>query len=575
MAVRSLEHVLSFLLFPHNYDVCTCDLRPTMAIACASPWLKEQVLLHGAYALGSCSFELKELPETAAAVAEVGEKRWLEHQLRYTSHVAELSRGRSSVCVGGRSPRGRPLASGRLRPYVRRLTIHLYKDEDSRRDEERMRTAAERQQQPRAPIPPLSSVIAWWRPLGWAVNLKGRRCSLAEMEALLQTVQGAWSCPVSGLCVEGYSRPNPEEEKEAVSRLMNAAADTLRCLEVECLEMLPSPPARSDLHHHVSTEGETARKGEVRRLLLKSCASRFSDVAAWLRDSPLEALLIHEGTPFHTSLHLSKGSRSNGGGPPVTELTPLTPPTLRRLMLNGTDVTPEHVASIRCRQGLLRLGLTDCDQIDEVDLAGMEHLEALFLERCHIASTDSLVHLARCKTLVLLNVSGCSEIVDLNVVAELPRLRELFAYHTGVTNGGILGLGMCTSLEKLNLGSCQRVTDVTPLGTLTALKELHLWGTRVNNHGIAALSGCTSLAELLLDGCQRVTDVTPLSTLPHLRWLSLIDTGVTPSGIAALSKCPTLEVLAIAGTEIVDAPRLWNRHSVREFLSRVVSDQHP
>lgn len=543
--IRGLAGVLDFLAC-HDNRTCRrdCDLRPIFAMAAVSPWCREQFFERGSYFLGDVGFELTPLQGDAAAVAELGGEAWELHQQQQLTYAIAQELDTHHHHHRGRVPS----------PGARRLTIRPYRQDPLPLVAGTVKAAP--------PPPPLREVIAWWRPAACSVRLEGFWDAVPVIAQLMDLVQSDWGCPVTGLGFDlslGAGDPGGAEEEAALHRTAAdciARADgTLRFLEVQSLTSLPPP---------VPGLGRTS---PVTTLSLGYCAVPLPVVIAWLKGARLEELYLTRGDVFTPLMH--RAPPAEEGRTEATELTALTPPSLHRLVLDRTNVTPRHLASIACRRGLVQLSLAECDQVDEVPLHGMESLRVLSLNRCPITSTAALAGLASCQRLVTLIVSGCADIADLNCLAELPCLRELFAHQSGVSNEGIARLGECGGLEKVNLGGCRRLTDVRPLGRLRRLKELHLWSTKADAAGIATLGGCTALTECVLDECTQLTDVSALAGLPALRYLSLIRSSVTVAGVAALAACPALESLALAGTEVADAPRMWNHQSITAFLERV------
>ncbi|KPA81975.1 hypothetical protein ABB37_03159 [Leptomonas pyrrhocoris] len=241
--------------------------------------------------------------------------------------------------------------------------------------------------------------------------------------------------------------------------------------------------------------------------------------------------------------------------------------TLYRLILDNTNVAVSNLDQLKCARALETLSLIDCRKINSFDAASFPELRVLLLGRTPISS-DTMTGIETCRHLKLINLGGCREITDINVLGKLKEIREIFVHETNVTNDGIVGLTGCENLEKLNLGGCRHISDVNHLGCLTALKELHLWSTKVSNQGIHGLCHCSSLTELVLDDCTRITDVTSLGWLPSLRWLSLLGTEVNSDGIKELIHCRNIETLALAGTRVDRPPKLWRHEAIMEYLSK-------
>ncbi|GET92090.1 hypothetical protein, unknown function [Leishmania tarentolae] len=239
--------------------------------------------------------------------------------------------------------------------------------------------------------------------------------------------------------------------------------------------------------------------------------------------------------------------------------------TVRHLTLDNTNVTASHLNHLKWTDYLQTLSLMDCRKIHSLQIGAFPELRRLFLCRTPIEN-ESLKGVESCSHLRIVNLGGCQEVNDVNVLGALKQLRELFLHGTGVTDGGIAAIASCEGLEKLNLGGCISISDVNHLGRLANLLELHLWSTRVTNAGIRGLASCCAMVELILDDCVRITDVSPLGCLQSLRWLSLIGTEVDAHGVKALIQSQKLETLALGGTRIAHPPKLWSHEAIVEYL---------
>ena len=122
------------------------------------------------------------------------------------------------------------------------------------------------------------------------------------------------------------------------------------------------------------------------------------------------------------------------------------------------------------------------------------------------------------------------------ILAELPKLTELYLGHNKITN--VSALAGLTQLTKLDL-SQNNITDVSDLKSLTSLTDLDLEDNSIGS--IEGLSPLTGLQRLNLNANHRLTDVTPLAGLTQLTHLSLSRNrivDVTP--LAGLTQLQTL-----------------------------------
>jgi hypothetical protein len=102
--------------------------------------------------------------------------------------------------------------------------------------------------------------------------------------------------------------------------------------------------------------------------------------------------------------------------------------------------------------------------------------------------------------------------VDLEVLADLPELNEVYLSGTGITDAGL-----------------------SQLVHLPRLEALHLNGTRITDVGLARLAELTNLEILFLDSTQ-ITDggLVHLTRLTKLQTLSICSTKVGEKGLSML-----------------------------------------
>jgi len=124
-----------------------------------------------------------------------------------------------------------------------------------------------------------------------------------------------------------------------------------------------------------------------------------------------------------------------------------------------------------------------------------------------------------------LDLSGCSELMDLGPLAGLTALQSLdITFCEGITDlGPLAGL---TALQSLELTSCKGITDLGPLAGLTALQSLELTSCK-GITDLGPLGGLTTLQSLELTSCKGITDLGPLAGLTALQKLTALDVSIT------------------------------------------------
>jgi Leucine-rich repeat (LRR) protein len=113
---------------------------------------------------------------------------------------------------------------------------------------------------------------------------------------------------------------------------------------------------------------------------------------------------------------------------------------------------------------------------------------------------------------------------DLEVLARVPNVRQLYLRRTSIDDDGLLYLTQLSRLEWLDLGSTD-VTDagMVEVGRLTNLKTLRLENTQLTDKGLAALQSLRNLEELDLG----MTLVSPQSS-PHLNAMQVHGRLIVP-----------------------------------------------
>ena len=144
---------------------------------------------------------------------------------------------------------------------------------------------------------------------------------------------------------------------------------------------------------------------------------------------------------------------------------------------------------------------------------------------------------------------------DMQIVARLPKLRELHIAGTQVTDAGMKQLAGLSRLQTLDLADTA-IGDagVANLTNLTAMVRLALAKTKISDAALNSLTSLPRLQELGLEGTA-ITDagMASLAGIAGLRALSADNTKVTSTGVERLRGLPALERLSLAGT-LVDDP---------------------
>jgi NACHT domain len=130
----------------------------------------------------------------------------------------------------------------------------------------------------------------------------------------------------------------------------------------------------------------------------------------------------------------------------------------------------------------------------DVDLSALANVSALARLEVSSPAIATLDALRNIESLEWLNVSGCSNLFDIEAVRTLPNLKQL------------------------DLTSCEDVADGSPIGDCHSLEWLRLmncgWVSQVD-----FVSACQRLTYFDIEGCENVLDVSALALLENLEWL--------------------------------------------------------
>lgn len=229
-----------------------------------------------------------------------------------------------------------------------------------------------------------------------------------------------------------------------------------------------------------------------------------------------------------------------------------------------TDKTCEYLKEL---SGLERLSLMNCDisSAGLAHLAGLTNLEALNLGANPMVGSEGLKHLVslvRLKTLYLFD-TGVTD-GGMEFVTKLERLELLDLSGTSVSDEGLAHLKNLSRLQSLDLGAMKepylsiggaQVTDagLVHVGEMVNLKKLWLCSNRITDAGLAHLTPLKNLIWLGLDNT-RITDrgIASLKELSSLEVLGLGSTRVTDAGLAQLGKLPSLHGVGLSNLAITD-----------------------
>ena len=186
-------------------------------------------------------------------------------------------------------------------------------------------------------------------------------------------------------------------------------------------------------------------------------------------------------------------------------------------------------------QNLRSLTIGDANIRTREDLF-LPNLRELYITlRMDAADLTKFTHLKKLECLQL----GGSSLTSLEGLEELPALRELILFDTGLTDLSVLAaqrqivwlslldngqltsvasLSQAAHLERLTL-SGKALTDLSPLASLSGLEELSVTGTAIRDASF--LSGMTGLKSLELTGNKELGTVPELAGLGRLERLIL------------------------------------------------------
>ncbi|XP_056162473.1 uncharacterized protein LOC115684239 isoform X4 [Syzygium oleosum] len=224
------------------------------------------------------------------------------------------------------------------------------------------------------------------------------------------------------------------------------------------------------------------------------------------------------------------------------------------------------------------LNLENCDLRRTPDLSAFKSLEILTLEYC-----DNLeeIHpsIQDIKTLISLNVNGCSELKELPLgVGRMEELRELLINDTNIREIPI-SRGCLMKLETLDASNCEQLAQLPEsLGSLVSLTQLDLLRTGIEElpesigslkklktldasycaslaHISSSIGNLTSLSLLDLRGCSKLAQLPDtIGSLVSLRSLSLSKCHSLRKIPDSIGKLESLTELHLESTAIEELP---------------------
>ncbi|HEY7327683.1 MAG TPA: protein kinase [Gemmataceae bacterium] len=196
------------------------------------------------------------------------------------------------------------------------------------------------------------------------------------------------------------------------------------------------------------------------------------------------------------------------------------PPSLKKIYLGATKVTPACIQILATRTDLVALNIQEMPIGDKAleKLHGLVNLESLSLDRTKV--TDA----------------------GLKHLRDMKKLRDLALYFTAVTGAGLEELaGLPIERMGLNYTKVRGAEGLARLKKLPELKHVDLWGLLLSDADLKPLIECKSIEHLeIMDN--RITDA-GLDELAKMKWLrnlqislGTLSNPVTPAGVERLRK---------------------------------------
>jgi F-box/leucine-rich repeat protein 14 len=239
-------------------------------------------------------------------------------------------------------------------------------------------------------------------------------------------------------------------------------------------------------------------------------------------------------------------------------------PNLAFLSLSGCSI--EDAVLRNLPTGLRHLDLQFCRELTDaclLDIARSTKLEFLNLSGC--GKLTHLNPLGNLKNMVEVRLVFCTGLNNLSAIANLPRLRVVYAPHTELTCEALKNAFVRSpAIEHLEL-SHSRLTHVGLKYQLNGLRRLELRACRML-HDLSDLGFCRRLTMLDLGGCPTISDqaLENLQFVPNLVHLDLNTClDITDQGLCEVAKLSELRYLAINGCLLV-------KNAGMQYLSALV-----
>ncbi|KEG10458.1 leucine-rich repeat protein (LRRP) [Trypanosoma grayi] len=197
------------------------------------------------------------------------------------------------------------------------------------------------------------------------------------------------------------------------------------------------------------------------------------------------------------------------------------------IRIDGKVLGDDDLKALHTSKTFTRIDISSCSGVCDVRLlAGLKQLQELHL-----------------------GVDG--EIENINLLSQLSELRKLSLINTNIQDSDVRCLGLIQKLEGLSLRSCSRVTSCQCIGQLPLLRVLDLSFTGVTDEELLGLSTSCSLVKIGLWDCSDLTDVSPLASIETLEVVDL-DGCEGVKTVGALGRLPVLRELDLSCSVITD-----------------------
>ena len=269
---------------------------------------------------------------------------------------------------------------------------------------------------------------------------------------------------------------------------------------------------------------------------------------------------------FNSSLKLKIFLRGTGGAPdqmlgftPARPHHPVFVPDEKLWYVR--PIGPLNALSLDALARLIQahhvpgLDLSDHWELSNASLAHLRSLDQLrMLDISQTAISDAgILSLRDHPQLAILLLPEGTTDHALDVLADLPALRELNLDRAHITDQGLSKLAALPLLEILDL-SATEISDagIASLGKLPHLKQLVLGGT-ITDAGAPFLRELKSLEDIDISQTQiRENGLAALAALPRLRTV-YVNRQTSDEGLARLAKSKSLRALDLSHTAITDA----------------------